>query len=55
MRRDYRGSRGKLHLGTVSKTLSRGPCWANQEANLLERLVVHISRGINIYDKQEIE
>jgi IS605 OrfB family transposase len=41
MRRDYRGSRGMLRLGTVGKTLSRWPCWANQEANLLVRLVVH--------------
>jgi hypothetical protein len=30
-----------LRLGTVGKTLSRWPCWANQEANLLVRLVVH--------------
>jgi hypothetical protein len=41
MRRDYRGSRGKLRLGTVSETTSRWQCWANQEANLLARFVSH--------------
>jgi hypothetical protein len=48
MRRDYRGSRGKLRLGTVSETTSRRQCWANQEANLLARFVSHNYYIMNI-------
>jgi hypothetical protein len=61
MRRDYRGSRGKLRLGTVYKSISRWQCWANQEANLLERLVVHGVKnpitnldGISAYDQARL-